>query len=61
MMLSVMKAFYKKLKRDNIRHRSYKSFSNAAFMVDIQNRIFQLTSKHNDLDFDISKTTLGIQ
>ena len=42
-------------------YRSYKSFSNEAFMVDTENRILQLTSKHNGLDFDLSKTALGIQ
>ena len=30
-------------------------------MVDTENRILQLTSKHNGLDFDLSKTALGIQ
>ena len=30
-------------------------------MVDNQNRNFQLTSKHNNLNLDLSKAALGIQ
>ena len=39
-----MKVFYKKPKTKTMTYRSYKRLSNEAFMVDIQNRIFQFTA-----------------
>ena len=59
MTLTVMKVFYKKQKRTIIKCRSYKIFSNEAFMADFQNRISQVTSENNDLEFDIFKAVLN--
>ena len=52
-MVMVMKAFYKKQKRTIITYRSFKKYSNAVFMTDVQNRIFQVNSENNDLVFDL--------
>ena len=53
MTLTVMKVFYKKQKPTIITCLSYKNLSNEVFMVDVQNRISQVTSENNDLEFDI--------
>ena len=53
MTLTVMKVFYKKQKPTIITCLSYKNVSNEVFMVDVQNRISQVTSENNDLEFDI--------
>ena len=58
MTLTVMKVFYKKQKPTIITYRSYKHFSNEVFMADFQNRISQVTSENNDLEFDIFKAVL---
>ena len=57
--LTVMKVFYKKQKPTIITYRSYKNFSNEVFMADFQNRISQVTSENNDLEFDIFKAVLN--
>ena len=57
--LTVMKVFYKKQKPTIITYCSYKKFSNEVFMVDFQNRISQVTSENNDLEFDIFKAVLN--
>ena len=54
-----MKVFYKKQKPTIITYRSYKNFSNEVFMADFQNRISQVTSENNDLEFDIFKAVLN--
>ena len=54
MALTVMKVFYKKQKLTIITHRSYKRFSDEVFMADVQNRISQLTSENNELEFQNS-------
>ena len=54
-----MKVFYKKQKPTIITYRSYKHFSNEVFMADVQNRISQVTSENNELEFDIFKTALN--
>ena len=55
-----MKVFYKKQKPIMITYRSYKSnFLMRFFMADFQNRISQVTSEDNDLEFDIFKTVLN--
>ena len=53
-----MKVFYKKQKPTIITYRSYKHFSNEVFMADVQNRISQVTSENNELEFDIFKIAL---
>ena len=58
MTLTVMKVFYKKQKPTIITYRSYKNFSEV-FMADFQNRISQVTSENNDLEFDIFKAVLN--
>ena len=59
MTLTVMKVFYKKQKPTIITYHSYKNFSNEVFMADFQNRISQVTSENNDLEFDIFKAVLN--
>ena len=59
MTLTVMKVFYKKQKPTIITYRSYKNFSNEVFMADFQNKISQVTSENNDLEFDIFKAILN--
>ena len=59
MTLTVMKVFYKKQKPTIITYRSYKNFSNEVFMADFQNRISQVTSENNDLEFDIFEAVLN--
>ena len=59
MTLTVMKVFYKKQKPTIITYCSYKNFSNEVFMADSQNRISQVTSENNDLEFDIFKSVLN--
>ena len=59
MTLTVMKVFYKKQKPTIITCLSYKNVSNEVFMVDVQNRISQVTSENNDLEFDIFKAVLN--
>ena len=54
-----MKAFYKKQKPTIITYRSYNNFSNEVFMADVENRISQVTSENNDLEFDIFKAVLN--
>ena len=54
-----MKVFYKIQKPTIITYRSYKHFSNEVFMADFQNRISQVTSENNDLEFDIFKAVLN--
>ena len=54
-----MKVFYKKQKPSIITYHSYKNFSNEVFMADFQNRISQVTSENNDLEFDIFKAVLN--
>ena len=59
MTLTVIKVFYKKQKPTIITYRSYKNFSNEVFMADFQNRISQVASENNDLEFDIFKAVLN--
>ena len=59
MTLTVMKVFHKKQKPTIITYRSYKHFSNKVFMDDVQNRISQVTSENNDLEFDLFKAALN--
>ena len=59
MTLTVMKLFCKKQKATIIPYRSYKHFSNEAFMADVRNRISQVTSQDNDLEFDLFKAALN--
>ena len=54
-----MKLFYKKQNPTIITYRSYKHFSNEVFMADAQNRISQVTSENNELEFGIFKTALN--
>ena len=54
-----MKVFYKKQKPTIIKYRSYKHFFNEVFMADVHNKISQVTSENNELDFDIFKTALS--
>ena len=54
-----MKVFCKKQKPTIITYRSYKHFSNEVFMADVKNRISQVTSENNSLDFDIFKAALN--
>ena len=63
MTLKVMKVFYKKQKPTIITYRSYKNFCNEVFMADFRNRISQVTSENNDLEFVIFRAVLnqGIQ
>ena len=56
--LTVLKVFYKKQKLSIITYRRYKNFSNEVLMADVQNRISQVTSDTNDLDFDLFKAVL---
>ena len=57
MTLKIMKVFYKKQKPAIITYRRYKHFSNEMFMADVQNRISQVTSENNNLEFDLFKAT----
>ena len=57
--LTYNQVFYKKQKPTIITYRSYKNFSNEVFMADFQNRISQVTSENNDLEFDIFKAVLN--
>ena len=59
MTLTVMKVFYKKQKPTIITYRNYKHFSSEVFMTDVQNRISQVTSENNDLEFDLFKAALN--
>ena len=59
MTLTVMKLFCKKQKATIIPYRSYKHFSNEVFTADVRNRISQVTSQNNDLEFDIFKAALN--
>ena len=43
MALTVIKVFFKKLKTKTITYWSYKPFSNVAFVVEIQNRIYNIS------------------
>ena len=55
-----MNVFYKKTKANNCAtYHSYKNFSNEVFMVDVQNRISQVTSENNDHEFDLFKAVLN--
>ena len=58
MTLTVMKVFYKKQKLTIITYRNYKHFSNEMFMADVENRISQVTSENNDLEFDLFKEAI---
>ena len=58
MILTILKEFYKTQKLTIITYRRYKNFSNEVLMADVQNRISQVTSETNDLDFDIFKAVL---
>ena len=58
MILTVLKVFDKKQKLTIITYRRYKNFSNEVLMADVQNRISQVTSETNDLDFDLFKAVL---
>ena len=58
MILTVLKVFDKKQKLSIITYRRYKNFSNEVLMADVQNRISQVTSDTNDLDFDLFKAVL---
>ena len=49
----VQKWFYKKLKTVIITYRSCKHFSYEVFMIDVQNRISQVISEKNNLEFDL--------
>ena len=53
-----MKVFHKKQKPTIITYRSYNHFSNEVFMADVQNRISQVISENNDLEFDLFKAAL---
>ena len=57
--LTLMKVFYKKQKPAIITYRNYKHFSNEMFMADVQNKISQVTSENNDLEFDLFKAALN--
>ena len=57
--LTVMKVFYKKQNPNIITYCNYKHISNEAFMADVQNRISQVTSENDELEFDIFKTALN--
>ena len=59
MTLTVMKVFYKQQKPTIITYHYYKHFSNEVFMADVQNRISQVTSENNDLEFDLFKAALN--
>ena len=59
MTLTVMKVLYKRQKPTIMTYRSYTNFSNELFMADVQNRIFQVTSENNDLEFDVFKAVLN--
>ena len=59
MALTVMKVLYKRQKPTIMTYRSYTNFSNELFMADVQNRIFQVTSENNDLEFDVFKAVLN--
>ena len=54
-----MNVFYKKQKATKITYCSYIHFSNELFMTDVHNRIFQVTSENNDLEFDLFKAALN--
>ena len=54
-----MKVFYKRQKSTIITYRIFKSFSNEVFKADVQNRLSQVTSENNDLEFDIFKVVLS--
>ena len=54
-----MKVFYKKQNPTIITYCNYKHISNEAFMADVQNRISQVTSENDELEFDIFKTALN--
>ena len=57
--LTAMKVFYKK-KPTIITYRSYKNFSNKVFMTDVQNRISQVNSENNNLEFNLFKAVLKV-
>ena len=59
MTLTVMKAFNKKQKATIITYHSYKNSSNEVFMANVQNRISQVTSENNKLEFDVFKAALN--
>ena len=53
MTLTVTKVFYKKQKPTIITYRSYTNLSNEVFMADVHTRISQVTSRNNDLEYDL--------
>ena len=53
-----MKVFYEKQKRNVVKYRNYKHFSNEAFVFDVKNSIIQMTSENNDLEFDRFKAAI---
>ena len=57
--LTVIKVFYKKQKPTIMTYRSYQHFSYDLFITDVQNRISQVTSENNDLEFDHFKAALN--
>ena len=59
MTLTVTKVFYKKQKPTIITYRSYTNFSNEVFMADVHTRISQVTSRNNDLEYDLFKAVLN--
>ena len=59
MTLTAMKVFYKRSKANHNTYCNYKHFSNEVFMADVQNRISQVTSENNDLEFDLFKAALN--
>ena len=61
MTLTVMEVFYKKQKPTIITYRRYKHISNEVFMADVQNKISQVTSENDDLEFDLFKAALKEQ
>ena len=56
-----MKVFYKKQKPTIITYRRYKHISNEVFMADVQNKLSQVTSENDDLEFDLFKAALKEQ
>ena len=56
--LTEMKVFYKKQKPIIITYHSYKKFS-VVFMANVQNKISQVTSENNYLEFDVFKAVLN--
>ena len=55
MTLTVMKVFYKKQNPNIIKYRNYKNFDNNSFMIDVKDKISQISGENEISFFDLFK------